>query len=87
MDPLRGERISKLKKHPAWDDLVQEVDTVTNDYWNTVMRKHKAGIEVPLDELALKRAEFKGMFSVLDMPARGLKAIEKHVEKGEVSRA
>ena len=87
MDPLRGERISKLKQHPAWPDLCDEVEDVVRVHWESVLRKHKAGIEVPLDEIALNRAEFKGMFAVLDMPDRGRKAIERHIEKGEVSKA
>jgi hypothetical protein len=87
MDPFRGERLAKLKQHPAWNDLVAEVDAAANRHWESVTRTLKAGVDLDLEDLRLKREYYRGMRAVLDMPDRGAKAIEKHLQKGEVSTA
>lgn len=88
MDPFRGERIAKLKQHPAWEDLVAEVEEQESDHWDGIARKLKSAANVvDLEDIALKREFYRGMRDVLLMPDRGAKAIEKHVEKGEVTTA
>ena len=87
MDPHRGERIAKLKQHPAWKDLCDEVEDMARRHWESVTRNLKADADIDLTDIALKREYYRGMLAVLDMPAKGLKAIEKHLEKGEVSKA
>ena len=87
MDPLRGERIAKLKQHPAWVDLVQEVEEAAAQHWEAVTRQLAVGVEVDLEDIALKREFYRGMRAVTLMPDRGKKAIEKHLQKGEVNVA
>lgn len=81
MDPFRGERIAKLAQHPAWPDLVTEVAQQESDYWDTVTRRLKTGTDLDPLEIEVKRAFFRGMKAVAVFPDRGLKAIEKHLEK------
>ena len=87
MEPLRGERIAKLKQHPAWKDLCDEVEEAAAQHWESVTRQLAVGVEVDLEDIALKREFYRGMRAVTLMPDRGRKAIEKHLEKGEVSKA
>ena len=68
MDPHRGERIAKLKQHPAWADLCDEVEDMARKHWESVTRNLKADADIDLEDIARKREYYRGMLATPQSP-------------------
>jgi hypothetical protein len=77
IDPDRAKRIETLLKHPAWPDLVAQVDEECARYAVSMSKALLQGDELNQRAIDFNRGLMKGMRDLVNFPTTASKIVDR----------